>query len=270
MIKEELVSIIMPTYNSADHVEESIKSILAQTYQNWELIITDDNSSDDTRLILQRYATEHKRIKCFYFYQNGGAGYCRNNSIKHSRGRYIAFCDSDDMWMPDKLERQVNFIQEKKCCLCYSGYYTVDEQSNINGVVKVPPTLTLKQLKHDNKIGCLTAIYDTSLYGKFYMPPLRKRQDWAMFLSILKKCKIAYGITEELAYYRILDNSISRKKSRLLKYNAEVYSSMFNYNKLKSWSYLYCVFMPHYMVKQMKIGYYSRKLMKERRKKVNK
>lgn len=262
MQKDELVSIIMPTYNSADHVEESIKSILAQTYENWELIITDDNSTDDTRLILQRYANEHKRIKYFFLYQNSGAGYCRNNSIKHARGRYIAFCDSDDCWKPEKLERQVRFLEEKKCCLCYSGYYTIDEKSEINGVVKVPPTLTFKQLKHDNKIGCLTAIYDTSRYGKFYMPPIRKRQDWAMFLSIMKKCRIAYGITDELAYYRILDNSISRNKSRLLKYNAEVYSSMFGYSKLKSWSYLYCVFMPHYMVKQMKNRRHSKRLMR--------
>ena len=263
MQKGELVSIIMPTYNSADHVEESIKSILAQTYENWELIITDDNSTDDTRLILQRYANEHKRIKCFFFYQNGGAGYCRNNSIKHARGRYIAFCDSDDCWIPEKLERQVRFLEENKCCLCYSAYYTIDDKSEITGVVKVPKTLTFKQLKHDNKIGCLTAIYDTSFYGKFYMPPIRKRQDWAMFLSIMKKCHIAYGITDELAYYRILDNSISRNKSKLLKYNAEVYSSMFNYSKLKSWSYLYCVFMPHYMVKQMKNRRHSKRLLRK-------
>ena len=95
MLKEDLVSIIMPTYNSADFVEESIESILSQTYTNWELIITDDNSTDDTRLILQRYASEYKNIKYFFLYQNSGAGYCRNNSIKHAQGRYIAFCDSD-------------------------------------------------------------------------------------------------------------------------------------------------------------------------------
>ncbi len=263
MIKEELVSIIMPTYNSEKFVEESIESILSQTYPNWELIITDDNSSDNTRAILQRYAAEHKKIKIFFLYQNSGAGYCRNNSIKHARGRYIAFCDSDDCWAPEKLERQLSFMQEKDCCLCYSSYYTCNEQSELTGVVKVPPTLTLKDMKHDNKIGCLTGIYDTTKFGKFYMPPIRKRQDWAMFLNILKKCKIAYGITDELAYYRILDNSISRSKHTLIKYNAEVYQSIFGYSKFKAYSYLYFCFMPSYLAKQMRIKYHSMKLLKK-------
>jgi glycosyltransferase involved in cell wall biosynthesis len=267
MLKEDLVSIIMPTYNSADFVEESIESILSQTYTNWELIITDDNSTDDTRLILQRYASEYKNIKYFFLYQNSGAGYCRNNSIKHAQGRYIAFCDSDDRWVPEKLERQVKFMHEKKCCLCYSSYYTCDEESNLNGIVKVPPKLTLKSMKHDNKIGCLTGIYDTSFFGKFYMPPIRKRQDWAMFLNIMKKCEVAYGITDPLAYYRILNNSISRNKHTLLKYNAEVYSSIFGYSKFKAYSYLYFMFMPSYMLKQVKNKYYSRKFKRMYRKK---
>ncbi len=270
MIKEDLVSIVMPTYNSAKFVEESIESIIHQTYPNWELIITDDNSSDETRSILQRYASEYKNIKIFLLYTNSGAGYCRNNSIKHAQGRYIAFCDSDDCWMPEKLERQLAFMHENDCCLCYSSYYTCNEQSEIIGVVKVPPKLTLRDMKHDNKIGCLTGIYDTTKFGKFYMPPIRKRQDWAMFLNILRKCEVAYGITDELAYYRILNSSISRNKHTLLKYNAEVYSSIFGYSKFKAYSYLYFCFLPSYFAKQLKNKYHSKKLLKRLRKKKKK
>ena len=195
-----------------------------------------------------------------------GAGYCRNNSIKHAQGRYIAFCDSDDLWLPQKLERQMKFMHEKQCCLCYSSYFCCNEKSELTGVVKAPPTLTLKDMKHDNKIGCLTGMYDTSLYGKFYMPPIRKRQDWAMFLNILKKCKVAYGITDELATYRILDNSISRKKFTLLKYNAEVYRSIFGYSKIKAYSYLYIIFMPTYFIKQIKNSHHSKKLLRKMKK----
>ena len=266
MIKEDLVSIIMPTFNSERFVEESINSIINQTYTNWELIITDDNSSDNTRAILQKYSSEYKRIKMFLLYQNCGAGYCRNNSIKHACGRYIAFCDSDDRWTPDKLERQVTFMQEKKCCLCYSSYYTCDENSELTGVVIVPPKLTLKDLKHDNKIGCLTGIYDTTFFGKFYMPPIRKRQDWAMFLNIMKKCKVAYGITDKLAYYRIRTCSISRNKHELIKYKAEVYSNIFGYTKFKAYSYLYFLFIPSYLTKLVKNSYYSKKFLKEHNK----
>ena len=122
-------------------------------------------------------------------------------------------------------------------------------------------------MKHDNKIGCLTGIYDTSFFGKFYMPPIRKRQDWAMFLNIMKKCEVAYGITDPLAYYRILNNSISRNKHTLLKYNAEVYSSIFGYSKFKAYSYLYFMFMPSYMLKQVKNKYYSKKLRRKLRRK---
>jgi len=119
-------------------------------------------------------------------------------------------------------------------------------------------------MKRDNKIGCLTAIYDVQRLGrKFFMPSIRKRQDWAMFLNILKKCKIAYGITDELAYYRILDNSISRSKHTLIKYNAEVYQSIFGYSKFKAYSYLYFCFMPSYLAKQMRIKYHSMKLLKK-------
>lgn len=249
-MQQDLVSIIMPTFNSTEFVGDSIESILNQTYSNFELLITDDNSTDEaTKQVLKDYVKRDSRIRIFFLDKNMGPGYARNNSIKEACGRFIAFCDSDDRWFPEKLERQVKFILERKCCLIFSSYLVCDENNKNCGIVVAPPKVTLESMKHDNKIGCLTAMYDTSIYGKFYMPTLRKRQDWALFLSILKKCKVAYSIKEPLAYYRITPKSVSRKKIALLKYNAMVYRTVFGYTKLQAYGYLYLIFLPSHIMK---------------------
>lgn len=248
-MNQELVSIIMPTYNSAKHVAKSIDSILNQTYKNWELVITDDCSTDNTISILNNFSIKEKRIKVFKLKENKGAGYSRNYSIEKSQGKYIAFCDSDDCWMPQKLEQQINLMHEKKCCLSFTSYFERDEEDNETGIIIAPKQITLSELKKDNKIGCLTAIYDTSMFGKFYMPTIRKRQDWALFLTILKKCNIAYAIQEPLAYYRICENSISTNKLSLVSYNIKVYKEVFGYSDFKASLYFFFVFMPTYLHK---------------------
>ena len=248
----------MPTYNSAKFVEESIESIIHQTYPNWELIITDDNSSDETRSILQRYASEYKNIKIFLLYTNSGAGYCRNNSIKHARGRYIAFCDSDDRWFPEKLERQIKFMDEKQCALSYTSYILCDVDNQERGIVIAPKSITFSQLKRDNQIGCLTAVYDTKLLGRKYpMPHIRKRQDWGLFLTILSDCGIAYAITEPLAYYRIRQDSVSRNKFGLIKYNIRIYHRVLGYSSIKSHAYFFFLFLPTHFKKVLKKYYDS-------------
>lgn len=249
-MEQELVSVIMPTYNNDKHLAESIESVLAQTYSNIELLITDDNSSNrDVISILKAYEKRDPRVHVFFHTDNQGPGAARNTCIQHAKGRYIAFCDCDDRWYSTKLEKQLKLMQEKDCTLCYGSYLQCDDENNIIGIVVAPPSLTLKDLKHDNKIGCLTAIYDTSKYGKFYMPTIRKRQDWALFLSIIKECKHAYAITEPIAYYRIADNSVSSKKFNLIKYNAKVYQQIFGYNALEAYAYLFFIFMPTYFKK---------------------
>ena len=248
-MNQELVSIIMPTYNSSKHVAKSIDSILNQTYRNWELIITDDCSTDDTIKILNSYSNKDNRIKVYKFEVKKGAGHSRNHSIEKSQGRYLAFCDSDDCWMPEKLEKQIKLMQDKKCCLSFTSYFERDEDDNETGIIIAPKQITLSELKKDNKIGCLTAIYDTSMYGKFYMPTIRKRQDWALFLTILKKCNIAYAIQEPLAYYRLCENSISTNKFSLIRYNIKVYKKVFGYSEIKANLYFYFVFMPNYLHK---------------------
>lgn len=248
-MSEDLVSVIMPTFNSERYVTESIESILNQTYNNIELLITDDGSKDDTVSIIKSYAKKDSRVKIFLLDGNNGAGSARNNSIKHAQGRYIAFCDSDDVWLPEKLEKQIGFMRENKYCFTFASYYVFDSESRKKGIVIAPSSVSLIDTKRDDKIGFLTAIYDTSFWGKFYMPTLRKRQDWAYVLLILQKCGRAYSLREPLAYYRRAKGSISHNKFSLIKYNAKVYSTVFGYSVLHAYIYLFTMFLPAYAMK---------------------
>ena len=249
-MEQELVSVIMPTYNNDKHLAESIESVLGQTYSNLELIITDDHSTNpDVISTIKAYQKRDERVKAFFFDENQGSGASRNNCIKQAQGRYIAFCDCDDRWYSTKLEKQIQFMQEKNCTLSYGSYLQCDDDNNIIGMVDAPAHITLSDLKRDNKIGCLTAVYDTKPYGKFYMPTIRKRQDWALFLTLMKECKEAYGVTEPIGYYRIADGSVSSKKFKLIKYNAQIYKQIFGYNTLEAYGYLFFVFIPTYFKK---------------------
>ncbi len=245
----ELVSVIMPSYNSSRFIAESIESILRQTYTQLELLITDDGSTDNTVEIIQAYIQKDSRIRLFTQKDNMGAGHARNHSIKEARGRYIAFCDSDDTWLPHKLEKQLAFMKENGYCFCFSSYFVGDESGNRTGIVIAPSSVTLSDTKRDDKIGFLTAIYDTSAHGKFYMPTLRKRQDWAYVLLILRKCRKAYSLKEPLACYRRSRGSISSNKLSLLKFNAQVYQTVFGYSTLHSYCYLSGLFLPTYTMK---------------------
>lgn len=251
-MNKDLVSVIMPSYNASRFIGASIDSVLGQTYQNLELLISDDHSTDEETIgLLKEYAKKDSRVRIFLLPENNGAGYARNNSIKEARGRYIAFCDSDDRWTPEKLEKQIQFMEEKKCCLSFSSYLVCGVNDERKGIVIAPSVLTLSNLKHDNKIGCLTAIYDTKPYGKFFMPTIRKRQDWALFLTIIQKCEKAYGMIEPLAIYRRVPGSISANKIKLVKYNAKVYQHVFGYSVPASYLYVFFIFLPTYFLKRI-------------------
>ena len=249
-MSQDLVSVIMPTFNAGKFLSSSIDSILAQTYSNLELIISDDGSSDpQTISTLKHYASKDPRVKVKFLEKNCGPGFARNEAIGRAQGRYIAFCDSDDCWLPMKLEKHLELMQQKDCALSYSSYFTCSEEGNINGIIMAQAQLTLKEMKHDNKIGCLTAIYDTQKCGKMFMPTMRKRQDWALLLKIMKHHPVAYGITHPLAVYRLREFSVSHSKLSLIKYNAQVYREVFNYSTLHSYAYLFGIFMPTYFSK---------------------
>ncbi len=263
---KDLVSVIMPTYNSEATLLRSVESILNQTYTNLELLITDDCSKDNTAELIRSVEAKDSRVHATLLTSNYGPGYARNEAIGRAKGRYIAFCDSDDRWFPNKLERQIAFMAEKQCALSYTSYLVCDENDNDVGIVVAPDKIDLDMLKRDNKIGCLTAVYDTQLLGqKFYMPTLRKRQDWALFLTILMKCKIACGITYPLAYYRITTDSVSSNKFSLVKYNVRVYQQILGYSKLKSYCYFLFCFFPSYSFKVLKNKIYSFKYISKLR-----
>lgn len=264
-MEEGLVSVVMPTYNTGAFLASSIDSILCQTYSNLELLITDDCSTDElTRRILSEYAKKDNRVDIVYLNGNHGSGYSRNQSISRANGQYITFCDSDDAWHPEKLERQIRFMKSKDCCLSFSSYYTCDKDDEKTGIVICPKAITFSELKHDNKIGCLTAMYDVSKHGKFYMPLIRKRQDWALFLTIMSKCKVAYGLKMPLAFYRHRDDSLSHNKLSLIKYNIDVYRFILGYSSLKAFIYFTFIFLPTYTAKIIKVRYDSHKLIKSK------
>lgn len=247
-----LVSIVTPSYNSSKFIGETIESILAQTYKNWELLITDDCSSDDSIDVIKSYMDKDSRIKLFVLESNSGAGVARNNSIKMAKGRYIAFCDADDRWYPDKIEKQIQFMEDNSCTLSFSSYDVCDELGNIVGYVECLPKLTNSKIIRDNGIGCLTAIYDSEKLGKHYMPSMRKRQDWCLWIDIINKGGVAKGYQSPLALYRDRSNSISSNKIEMLKYNYEVYHTFLKKNPLSSWSILLFRFLPYYFYKKIK------------------
>ena len=254
-MNKELVSVIMPTYNAGNFLADSINSILNQTYSNLELLITDDASTDPATIqLLKDYVAKDQRVDVVFLKENHGPGYSRNLSIDRARGRYIAFCDSDDRWTEDKLEKQIAYMKENNSSLCCAPYIICDEDNQNTGINIPPRTITYSMMKRDNKVGCLTAIYDTKKLGqKYFMPTIRKRQDWALFLMIMKQCRVCQAYTAKpLAYYRVRHNSVSSKKSSLIRYNVAIYHNILGYSSAKSYLYFFLLFMPTYMVKVWK------------------
>jgi len=226
-----LVSIITPAFNSEKFISETIKSVQNQTYENWEMIIVDDCSSDKTTEIVELASSVDKRIKLFKLEKNSGAGIARNTALGKASGKYIAFLDADDLWKPRKLEKQINFLMSNQLHFTFSFYECMDEEGNmLDRVVEAPKELTYHQLFYCNYVGNLTGIYDVDYFGKIQISSTRKRQDWMMWLTVLKKIRTAYPVTESLAIYRIRDNSISASKLNLLQHNFKVYRSYHKHN----------------------------------------
>jgi glycosyltransferase involved in cell wall biosynthesis len=220
----DLVSIITPSYNSEKFISKTIKSVLAQTYKKWEMIIVDDTSSDNSNEIIEAFVRNDKRIKLFKLKKNSGPAVTRNVAIQEAKGKYIAFLDADDLWKPNKLEDQIAFMKKNNIAFTYSSYNTIDEEGkSLDKIINPPVSLTYNDMLKENLIGCLTAIYDVDKIGKQFMPLIRKRQDYGLWLSILKNIPKAYKAPGVLAKYRVLNQSISSNKVGLLKYNFELF-----------------------------------------------
>jgi len=225
-MQNTMVSIIMPSYKSERFIAQAIESVISQTYTNWEMIIVDDKSPDNANVIIKSYIEKDKRIQLIELEQNSGPAVARNKAILESKGRYIAFLDSDDMWIATKLEKQILWMQTKKCALSYTSYFIIDESGKEQGVFITKEQVSYWDLLKTNSIGCLTVIYDTDTLGKVLMPNIIKKQDYALWLKILKQIDNGYGMLEPLAYYRIVENSVSRNKFAGLKYLWNIYRDL--------------------------------------------
>ena len=238
---DDLVSIITPTYNSEKFISATIQSVQNQTYTNWELIIIDDCSTDKTVEIINNAIKLDSRVKLHSLTKNEGTGVARNTGVDNSNGRYISFLDSDDLWKPNKLERQLDFMKENNLAFTFSFYEYINEKGiNLNIRKEAPSLTTYEKLFFCNYIGNSTAIYNATILGKIPINKIRKRQDWMLWLTIVKKIKVAQPVPEVLAYYRIRKNSISSSKMELLKFNFNVY---YNFHKMNYFASLGCTLL---------------------------
>ena len=234
-MENPLVSIITPSFNSEKFIKETIQSVQNQTYQNWEMIIMDDASTDKTVAIAKQFADKDQRIKIYKLEKNSGTGIARNTALEKTSGQYISFLDADDLWKPEKLNKQINFLINNNLPFTFSFYDCIDEQGkSLSKRVEAPLNLSYRQLFFCNYIGNLTGIYDVNYFGKIRISSIRKRQDWMLWLTILKKIKVAQVVPESLAYYRIRENSISASKFDLLKHNFAVYRTFHGFNFIVS------------------------------------
>lgn len=245
-----LVSIIMPAYNAGRYIEESIQSVIHQTFKSWELIIIDDCSTDNTIQLVQQYVQRDRRIKLYRFKQNSGVALARNKGIALANGRYIAFLDSDDIWLPKKLTRQIEFMIEKQAAITYTQYrqftHSVLEYGNI---IDVSEKLNYEQLLKGNVIGCLTVMIDRKIIPDICMP-VKRHEDYITWLNLLRNGNCAYGLKEDLARYRKSVNSLSGNKLKSMKWTWNVYRKSQNLSIVKA-SYYFC----HYVLKSMRKHY---------------
>lgn len=233
IVTQELVSIIMPCYNAEQYIKDSINSVLNQTYPHFELIIIDDLSTDNSINIINSF--NDNRIKVIQLTQNGGAGVARNTGIEAAQGRFIAFLDSDDLWRPNKLEVQLSHMIEGNYPLSYTQYQKFTQDGK--GKLVIPPnTVTYNELLYCNIIGCLTAVYDTKILGKQFMPLIRKRQDMGLWLKILAQGHTAYCCPQVLADYRT-DSGMTQNKIDAAKYQWKFYRQELSFNIIKSTKY---------------------------------
>ena len=209
----QLVSIIMPCYNAAPYVARSIESVLAQTYEDWELLITDDGSTDKSVEIIQAYCDKDERIQLFKHVKNQGIARARNTSLAEARGRFVAFLDHDDLWMPDKLEKQVGFMLDNDYPFTYTSYELMDDNGRpLNKAIRTQGVMDYGRYARNTIIGCGTVMLDRDKVGDFRMPQNDTSDDMALWLSLMKKGFQAYPLDEVLLRYRVTKRSASSNK----------------------------------------------------------
>lgn len=223
----KLVSIIVPCYNSSRFIRQCIDSVLNQSYSNWEMLIVDDCSTDKSRDIILKYSKSNKKIKTFFLEKNVGPAEARNIAINNATGKYIAFLDSDDVWRKHKLERQINFMNNNKISFSFTSYQPISENGEKKySVINVPKKIGYHEYLKNTIIGCLTVVVDREEIGEFQMPNISSSHDMALWLLIMKRDFFAFGLNENLAYYRLVSTSNTSKKWKAAKDVWNVYRSV--------------------------------------------
>lgn len=222
------VSIITPAFNASRTIAQTIRSVQCQTFKNWEMIVVDDRSTDDTYAIVEEFAASDNRIRLQQQPINGGPARARNAALKTATGRYVAFLDSDDYWLPEKLERQLAFMAARDAVLSYTLYRRFRHESESLGpLVQLPHTLAYKDLLKNTAIACLTVIVDRERTGYIEFPLIR-HEDYALWLRLLKQGFVAYGLMEDLARYRVSSGSVSGNKLKSAAWVWSIYRNVEN------------------------------------------
>lgn len=257
-MKEYMVSIITPTYNSSKYIAMTIDSVISQSYSNWELIIVDDCSTDDTVEIINRYMNADKRIRLYVLDKNSGAGVARNKALELSNGRFIAYLDADDLWLSKKLEYQVDFMLKNRYGFSCVSYEVIDDNGvSKNKFIYQLPSVDYKGFLTNNYLQTVGIMVDTYMINKniLIMPNIRRRQDAATWLQVLKTGQRCYGLINVLAQYRRTNNSLSSNKLKAVKGTWDLYRNIeglplpyclycfFRYAVLAVWKRVYFGFL---------------------------
>ncbi len=238
MNDSSLISIVTATFNSELTIEMTYNSIVSQTYSNWEWVITDDCSTDSTFSLLSELAKKDSRIRLYKNSCNSGAAVSRNNSLSNIYGEFIAFIDSDDIWLSTKLKKQLEFMENNKLDFTFTAYELIDEQGNtlnqkVDTHLKGP--INYKDMLHKKAtLGCSTVMLRRNAFDDVYMPLLRTGQDYATWLKLLKTGQLAYALSDVFTQYRITPNSISRNKYKKAKRQWSIYREIEKLPILKS------------------------------------
>tara|TARA_Y100000385_G_scaffold291066_1_gene367013 strand:+ start:7173 stop:7916 length:744 start_codon:yes stop_codon:yes gene_type:complete len=229
-----LVSIITPVYNAEKYISSCIQSVLDQEYTDWEMILVNDCSVDNSMTNIKVFCQSDERIKLINLDTNSGAAIARNKGIEMAVGKYVAFLDVDDIWLPFKLTEQVNFLENSTFNFTFSSYNLINENGEQIGEFIIPQkVIGYHDLLKTCSIGCLTAVYNQEVLGKYYMENLKKRQDYTLWLKLLKKGN-AIGIKKVLASYRVSSNSLSANKLDAAKFQWLVYRNVEKLSLIKA------------------------------------
>lgn len=227
IMKDGLVSIITPVYNAEEFIVQTIESVQAQTYNDWELLLIDDCSTDSSAELIRSFTDNDNRIRYVKLNKNSGAAVTRNTGLAMAKGRYIAFLDSDDIWKAQKLEKQMELIKEKDIGFVFTSYrYIMQDGSPMSKVARAPEKIDYNGLLKNTIIGCSTVLIDKKIIGDFRMANVRRGQDTATWLQLLKKTDYAYGIYDDLVWYRVVSGSLSDNKFTAIKRTWNTYRNV--------------------------------------------